>query len=83
VNDQLQTAPAVLAGRLTATALAPSRPRYADEQTIRLGPDEIFVLGDNLSTSIDSRRMGPVKTSTLDGVVDFQYWPFSRFGIKR
>jgi signal peptidase I len=83
VNGVFQPAPAVLSGRLTATMPAPVHSRYADYQPIRLGPNEIFVLGDNLSASADSRLNGPVDLSTLDGVVDFQYWPFSRFGIKR
>jgi len=83
VNNQLQPAPAVLAGRLTAMVPTPGHSRYVDGQTIRLGDNELFVLGDNLPVSDDSRWTGPVKTSTLDGVVDFQYWPFSRFGIKR
>jgi len=83
VNGVSQPAPAVLAGRLTATMPAPHRSRYPDGQTIQLGPNEIFVLGDNLPNSADSRLSGPVDLSTLDGVVDFQYWPFSRFGLKK
>jgi signal peptidase I len=83
VNNQLQSAPAVLADRLTAMMPPPDHSRYADGQSIRLGANEVFVLGDNLPKSADSRLSGPVELSNLDGVVDFQYWPFSRFGIKR
>ena len=35
---------------------------------IHLGPDEVFVLGDNRWRSVDSRTYGPVKLSQI------QYW---------
>ena len=40
-----------------------------------LGDDEYFVLGDNLSDSLDSRRLGPVKRRWIVGKVWLRYWP--------
>ena len=40
-----------------------------------LGQDECFVLGDNRSDSLDSRRLGPVKGDCIIGNVWFRYWP--------
>jgi signal peptidase I len=82
INDQAQTAPAVLAGRLTAV-IGRGTSRYRDGETIRLGPNEIFVIGDNVPNSADSRYFGPTNTSEIVGIVDLQYWPLSKFGVKR
>ncbi|HLF78414.1 MAG TPA: S26 family signal peptidase [Dehalococcoidia bacterium] len=38
-----------------------------------LGPDEWYVLGDNLDESQDSRTLGPVKTKDIVGRVWFRY----------
>ena len=40
-----------------------------------LGDDEYFVLGDNLSDSLDSRRLGPIKRGWIVGRVWFRVWP--------
>ncbi len=40
-----------------------------------LGPDEYFVLGDNRPHSYDSQDFGPVKASTIKGIVRLRYWP--------
>jgi signal peptidase I len=82
INDQAQTAPGVLAGRLTAS-MPFGRSRYHDGETIQLGPVEFFVVGDNLNNSADSRFSGPSNMSDIIGVMDLQYWPFSKFGVKR
>jgi len=82
INDQVQTAPAVLAGRLTAN-MPHGASHYRDGETIRLGPNEIFVIGDNVPNSADSRYFGPTNTSEIVGIVDLQYWPLSKFGVKR
>ena len=40
-----------------------------------LGPDQYWLLGDNLSASTDSRSFGPVSRRAIRGVVHLRYWP--------
>ncbi len=42
---------------------------------VALGPDEIFVLGDNSADSRDSRVFGPVRLSDLAGRATYVVWP--------
>ncbi|MEM6979818.1 MAG: S26 family signal peptidase [Planctomycetota bacterium] len=44
------------------------RTDHASRYPIRLASDEWFVVGDNPPTSIDSRQLGPIKTSQIVGV---------------
>ena len=69
--------PPVLAGRCHAvpTYAAPGGQRYADGVPIRLGPRQVFLIGDNVNQSYDSRMMGPADVSALIGVADLAYWP--------
>jgi len=48
--------------------------------TIRLGPDEAWVLGDDPAVSIDSRRYGPLALERLVARAWFRYGPLSRLG---
>jgi signal peptidase I len=41
-----------------------------------LGPDEYFVLGDNRLASSDSRVIGPVKRTDIQGTVTFVWYSF-------
>ena len=43
-----------------------------------LGEDQWFVLGDNLESSLDSRRLGPIRGSWIRGRVWFRCWPLLR-----
>ena len=52
----------------------------SDYESITLGEDEYFVLGDNRAVSLDSRRIGPVKKNQIKGTTNFVLFPFSRFG---
>ncbi len=45
-----------------------------------LGEDEWFVLGDNPESSLDSRRLGPIRGAWIRGRVWFRYWPWLRWG---
>lgn len=85
VDDQPIALPPVLAGRCRASpsALPPNRARYRDGESIVLGKDEYFFIGDNVDVSADSRLVGPSRDSSLVGVVDFLYWPLSRVRLLR
>ena len=47
-------------------------------QTLTLGPDQYYVLGDNRGASFDSRRFGPVDRSEIIGRTWFRGWPLTR-----
>lgn len=51
-------------------------------QTIQLGPDEFFVLGDNRNNSTDSRFevVGNVKKSEIIGKAWVRIYPFNKIG---
>ena len=48
--------------------------------TVRLGPDEAWLLGDAADVSIDSSRYGPVSLDRLVGRAWFRYAPLGRIG---
>lgn len=50
-------------------------------ESVRLGDDEYFVLGDNRSYSQDSRDFGPVPRNAIFSRVILVWWPLSRFGL--
>ncbi|MEX2142444.1 MAG: signal peptidase I [Pirellulales bacterium] len=84
VNDEALSGPEVLAGRYSAElADAPELTRYRDGQTIQLGDEEYFFVGDNVERSKDSRTDGPTDREKLIGVVDLIYWPFNRITVLR
>ena len=49
-------------------------------QEWRLGPGEMFALGDNRAHSDDSRTHGPVPFSAIVGVAELRLWPVTRIG---
>jgi len=54
-------------------------PRYDGEWII--GPDELFVLGDNRNNSSDSQNWGPLPIEEIIGKAVLVYWPPSEAGI--
>ncbi len=61
-----------------------ARPGEMVEQadgTLRLGPHDVFVLGDNsAAASVDSRALGPIPLASIEWRVKYRYWPPSRVG---
>lgn len=49
----------------------------------RLGPGEMWVVGDHPEESTDSRTLGPLEIERVGGLVVFRYWPPARFGPVR
>ncbi|AJY76648.1 signal peptidase I [Paenibacillus beijingensis] len=43
----------------------------------------VFVMGDNRENSQDSRELGPIRFSSLEGKVIFRLWPPNRIGPVR
>jgi signal peptidase I len=85
VNDQAVPVPAVLAGRCRSRPQGSTSDswRYRDDETIALGPDEYFLVGDEIEISGDSRIYGPTRAGDLIGVVDLIYWPPRKLSIIR
>jgi hypothetical protein len=48
---------------------------YATRGPLQLGPDEIFVLGDNSAESLDGREWGPVSLDEVLGRPLWVDWP--------
>ena len=47
---------------------------------IQLGENEYFVMGDNRPVSKDSRIIGPINKSRIQGITEIRLFPFSKFG---
>jgi type IV secretory pathway protease TraF len=47
----------------------PSESISVEGKNISLGSNEIYALGENLEESIDSRELGPLKTSQIIGKI--------------
>lgn len=47
-------------------------------ENLELGEDEYFVMGDNRSSSLDSRVFGPIVRNEIIGRIWIRAWPFSK-----
>jgi len=76
-NGQVHIDDQVLA---EAWADGPTRP----DGEWQLGPDDLYVLGDNRAmSSADSRTIGPVSTANVKWKAVARYWPLARVGRVR
>lgn len=53
----------------------------SSDMTVVLSEDEYFVLGDNRSSSLDSRRFGPIHASDIVGRTWVRAWPLDRWTV--
>ncbi len=70
--------------QLTETYLPPAEDTSmpgGEGKTWKLGPNQLFVLGDNRTGSVDSRDFGPVGQSSVIGRAWLRYWPIGQFGL--
>lgn len=61
--------------------LAPVVPGGYTSAATRLGPDELYVMGDNRPNSSDSHTWGPLPMDLVIGEVVLSYWPPSTWGL--
>lgn len=58
----------------------PEGTQTSDFGRVKIGEDEIFVMGDNRANSDDSRSFGPIPEGTVVGKAFLLIWPPSDFG---
>jgi signal peptidase I len=59
----------------------PARGPFApQEEGIKIPAKTVFVLGDNIQESVDSRSFGPVPVGSIIGKAYKRYWPPGRAG---
>ncbi len=55
---------------------------FSDVQPYTVPEGYIYVMGDNRGGSLDSRILGPIELSKVEGKAFFMFWPLDRFGKK-
>ncbi len=50
-------------------------PENQETETVHLGSDQFFVMGDNRTNSQDSRSFGPITQREIIGKAEFVVWP--------
>lgn len=67
-------------GVLVEEPFGPNEGRYDAGPKI-LGPDEVYVLGDNRDHSSDSHQWGPLSLDHVIGKAVVIYWPYESWGL--
>jgi len=84
VNGEKVVEPKVLENLFNLTGTYNGRPvveSMRQTSEVQLGPDEYFVLGDNIGNSFDSCSFGPIKSGRFIGRVVGIFWPPERRGF--
>ena len=66
--------------KLNESYIAPAPygyPENLEPETVHLGPDQFFVMGDNRTNSQDSRYFGPITQHEIIGKAEFVVWPLN------
>jgi signal peptidase I len=83
IDDVKMDMPAELAGLEYTDKLEFLLEFGTEENPLRLGADEYFVLGDFSRSSSDSRIWGALPRGNIEGVVCGRYWPMDRWAVFR
>ena len=67
----------------TPTEFAPPTEFATEENPLKLGAGECFVLGDFPRASADSRYDGPIPWENIEGVLGLRYYPLGRWKLWR
>lgn len=59
----------------------PEQAHYAEGTPLHLGPNQLFVMGDNRNNSNDSRFWGTLPRNRVIGKAEVIFWPLSRIRI--
>lgn len=51
-----------------------------DEVPFTVQPGQLFVMGDNREHSLDSRALGPIARTSIEGKAVYRIWPLQKFG---
>ena len=72
-------------GRALVEPYTHGKPNYPGplRLPVRIPSGDVWMMGDNRTSSEDSRWFGPVPISTVRGEGFFVYWPLSRIGPLR
>ena len=52
-------------------------PYTSGNEKVKLGPDQLFVSGDNRPDSLDSRDFGPINANQIIGKLVLRFYPFN------
>ncbi len=52
-------------------------PYTSGNEKVKLGPDQLFVSGDNRPDSLDSRAFGPINANQIIGKLVLRFYPFN------